>query len=138
MGGKSSPKTSSTTTYENTDRRVVADGLGVGVSGDNNQTTYSVQMLDGGAIAQSADVVRAALETVSKADATAGDGFGRLLDLAGGLFEGGAGVIEKQQAMALQTLDRALEAKTGTIDNKTIMVGVIAAAVAYAFAGAKK
>lgn len=138
MGGKSSSKSASTTTYSNTDKRIVADGFGVGVSGDGNAVNYNVQMLDGGAIAASADVVRSALQTVEKADAVNGEGFGKLLELAGDVLAGGATALERSQELTAQAYRESVETRQATIDNKTITVIAIAGAVAAVAYGASK
>lgn len=145
MGSKS--KSSSATTYQSTDRRVVADGGGVGMSGDGN--AVSINMMDGGAIAASADVVKAALQTIEKADATAGEGFestlrlasdsfARLVDLAGDVLEGGASALERSQELTAQAYSESVETRQATIDNKTITVIAIAGAVAAVAYGASK
>lgn len=138
MGGKSSSKSSSTTTYENTDKRIVADGFGVGLSGDGNAVNYSVQMLDGGAVKQSADVVKAALRTVEKADAVQGEGFNKLLELAGDVLAGGATALERSQELTAQAYRESVETRQATIDNKTITVIAIAGAVAAVAYGASR
>lgn len=138
MGSKS--KSSSATTYNNTDKRVVADGGGVGLSGDGN--AVSINMMDGGAIAASADVVKAALQTIQKADATnnegfestlrlASDSFGRLVDLAGEVLGGGASALERSQELTAQAYRESVETRQATIDNKTISTIAIAGAVAF-------
>lgn len=145
MGSKS--KSSSATTYQNTDKRVVADGGGVGLSGDGN--AVSINMMDGGAIAASADVVKAALQTIEKADATAGEGFEstlrlasdsftRLVDLAGDVLGGGASALERSQELTAQAYRESVETRQATIDNKTITVIAIAGAVAAVAYGASK
>lgn len=138
MGSKS--KSSSSTTYQNTDKRVVADGGGVGLSGDRN--TVSINMLDEGAIAASADVVKAALQTIEKADATAGEGlestirlasdsFARLVNLAGDVLGGGATALERSQELTAQAYRESVETRQATIDNKTISTIAIAGAIAF-------
>lgn len=145
MGSKS--KSSSATTYQSTDKRVVADGGGVGLSGDGN--AVSINMMDGGAIAASADVVKAALQTIEKADATAGEGFestlrlasdsfARLVDLAGDVLGGGASALERSQELTAQAYRESVETRQATIDNKTITVIAIAGAVAAVAYGASK
>jgi len=152
MGGKSSSKNKSTTSYQAIDKRVVADNGAVAMSGDsvamstymtdarqwadNSQT--NVQMLDGGAIRESAEVVKSALQTIQKTDATNGEGFGKLLDLAGNLFEGGATALERSQSLTADAYRQAQETKQATIDNKTIVVIAIAGAAAVIGYGAMK
>lgn len=145
MGSKS--KSSSATTYQNTDKRVIADGGGVGLSGDGN--AVSINMMDGGAIAASADVVKAALQTIEKADATAGEGFestlrlasdsfARLVDLAGDVLGGGASALERSQELTAQAYRESVETRQATIDNKTISTIAIAAAVGFVGYGMMK
>lgn len=150
---------SSSTTYQNNDRRVVADGFGVGLSGDGNALSYDVALststnttintLDGGAIKESADVVKAALQTVQKADAVAGEGFGkvvslasdsfgRLIDLAGDVLDGGATALERSQELTAQAYRESVETRQATIDNKTIATIAVAGAVAFIGYGAMK
>lgn len=140
MGGKSSSKSSNATTYSNTDKRVVADGFGAGVSGDGNAVNYSVRMTttDAGAIKGGVDVARKALEVVQASDATAGEGFSKLLDLAGALFEGGATALERSQEMTAQAYRESVETRQATIDNKTITAIAVAGAVAIIGYGAIK
>lgn len=153
MGSKS--KSSSATTYQNTDKRVIADGGGFGLSGDGNAistnttNTTNINALDGGAIKESADVVRAALQTIEKADATAGAGFestlrlasesfGRLVDLAGDVLGGGASALERSQELTAQAYRESVETRQATIDNKTIATIAIAGAVAFVGYGMAK
>lgn len=153
MGSKS--KSSSATTYQNTDKRVIADGGGFGLSGDGNAistnttSTTHINALDGGAIKASADVVKAALKTIEKADATAGEGFestlrlasdsfARLVDLAGDVLGGGASALERSQELTAQAYRESVETRQATIDNKTISTIAIAAAVGFVGYGMMK
>lgn len=107
------------------------------LQGDRNAYTdnrvSTINTLDGGAIRASADVVQTALATVSKGDATNGEGFTRLLDLAGRLFEGAGQVVSEQQAASQAAFSQAAELRSGTVDNKTIMVVAVAGAAALAW-----
>ncbi len=160
MSGGSKSKTSSSSSFSNEDRRVVADGGSLGLSAENvlgagmqsgitgsknrvnltdastDNSVTTLNLLDGGAIKESADVVRAALRTVEVGDATNGEGFSRLLDFAGRLFDGAGDVISRSQSMAESAqagaLATASEMKTGSIDNKTIVVIAVAGAAAVA------
>lgn len=147
-GSQSQSSSSTATTTQNTDKRQVVDN-GVGVSSDSS--TVTVNVLDEG-------IVKAALDTVSAADAVSGQGFTQLLGLADRLFVGagevsevsgrgftqllgladklfvGAGeVIGKTQDTALSQIGQVNSAKNdakGAIDQKTIVVLAIAGAAA--------
>ena len=145
MGGKSESK-SSNGNYTSTDRRLVADNGSFGLTGDDNAVSWSstennalqyadhstniTNTLDGGAIKSSAEVVKAALETVGNADAVSGEGFSKLLDLAGELFEGGGRALERSQELTNSAYQQAVESKQGAIDNRTIAVLAMAGAAA--------
>lgn len=142
---------SSSTSYQNNDKRVVADGFGVGLSGDGNALNYSVNMTttDAGAIKESADVVRAALKTIERTDATnaegfdsvvslAGDSFSKLVSLAGDVLGGGAAALERSQELTAQAYRESVETRQATIDNKTIATIAIAGAAAVIGYGALK
>lgn len=125
-GGGSSSSSSNTTTTNTTDKRMVVD-TGVGVSTENS--TVNVTTLDAG-------IVNKALDTVAAADATAGEGFGKLLTLADKLFTAGGSLIEKTSGTALQAVELASSAQNdaqGKIDQKTILI-LAAAGVAAAYA----
>ena len=121
--GGSSSSSSSTTTTETTDKRMVVD-QGIGISSD--QSTVNVTTLDAG-------IVQAALDTVKASDATNGEGFNGLLNLAEMLFTDGAALIEKTQNASLaqiETINAAASDKTGSIDQKTMIVLAVAGAAA--------
>lgn len=125
-GGGSSSSSSNTTTTNTTDKRMVVD-TGVGVSTEHS--TVNVTTLDAG-------IVNKALDTVAAADATAGEGFGKLLTLADKLFDAGGKLVENTSATALQAVDAANTARNdaeGRIDQKTILI-LAAAGVAAAYA----
>lgn len=128
LGGDSSSSSSNTTQTTNIDKRQVVDAGGIGVSSDSS--TVTVNALDG-------DIVKAALDTVKAADATAGEGFSKLLDLAGKVFDTGANIVTKGQEMTNAAYQQAATEKAGTIDNKTIMVLGVAGAAAYALSKMK-
>ena len=121
--GSSSSKSASTTTYSNTDKRGVADNGAFLVTGDGNALDVRVESVD-------ADIAKAAFAAVTAADAAGAEGFGQLLDLAGELFAGAGQMVEGTQAAALNAYSNATTEKAGTIDNKTIIVLGVAAAVA--------
>lgn len=126
-GGGSSSSQSSTT--QNTDKRIAVE-QGIGISSDSS--TISVQALDAGIVGQ-------ALETVQLADATAGDGFNRLLGLADKLFATGSKVLETGQATTLAQVGALSQAQTdakGNINQNTMVILAIAGvAAAYALKG---
>lgn len=125
-GGGSSSSSSNQTITETTDKRMVVD-TGIGISSDSS--TISVQALDAG-------IVNKALETVAAADATAGEGFTKLLTLADKLFDAGGELIENTSGTAMQAVQMASSAQNdaqGKIDQKTILI-LAAAGVAAAYA----
>lgn len=133
MGGKSSSSSKSTSNIvtTTTDKRLVVDG-GVGVSADNS--TVNVQTLDAG-------IVKDALDTVKASDATNGEGFEKLLDLASNLFEKGGALIEKTQDTTLaqiEAVNAAANDREGAIDQKTMVVLAVAGATAAAAIWGKK
>lgn len=127
-GGSSKSSQSSTTTTTTTDKRLVVDGGSLGVSAD--RSTINVQTLDGG-------IVNKALETVAAADATAGEGFNKLLELTENLFDAGGKLLENNAATTLAQLAQLNTARNdtqGKIDQKTIVLLVVGAVgVAWAF-----
>lgn len=100
---------------------------GIGISSDSS--SVYVNALDG-------DIVKHALDTVKASDAIAGEGFGKLLDLTGKVFDVGSGVIKAGQQMTADAYQTAQAEKSGSIDNKTIMILGIAGAAAWAFSKA--
>lgn len=140
MGGKSSSSNSAlystATTNNNIDRRqVVAEGA-FGLASDNSTISITNNSLDAG-------IVNKALDVVSQSDATNGDGFARLLNLADKIIVGAGDILTTTQATTqkqLEMINTAANDKSGQIDQKTIMVAVgVAGAVAVAYAvGGKK
>lgn len=133
MGGKSSSSSKSTSNIvtTTTDKRQVVDG-GVGVTADNS--TVNVQTLDAG-------IVKDALDTVKASDATNGEGFEKLLDLASNLFDKGGALIEKTQDTTLaqiEAVNAAANDRQGSIDQKTVVVMAVAGAAAAAAIWGKK
>jgi hypothetical protein len=123
MGGSGGSSSSNATTTQTTDKRMVVD-QGIGISSDSS--TVTVNALDG-------DIVKKALDTVAAADATAGTGFTQLLGLADKLFTGAGSMIDKTQAASLaqlETINAAAADKSGTIDQKTMIVLAVAGAAA--------
>jgi hypothetical protein len=129
-GGGSSSSSSNTTTTNTTDKRMVVD-TGIGISSD--KSTITVEALDAG-------IVNKALDTVAAADATAGEGFGKLLQLADKLFDAGGKLVENTSATAMQAVEAANTARNdaeGRIDQKTILM-LAAAGVAAAYVVKRK
>lgn len=126
-GGSSSSSQSSSTNTTNTDKRLVVDGGSLGISSDSS--TVNVQTMDAG-------IVNKALETVAAADATAGEGFDKLLQLTESLFDAGGKMLENNATTTLAQLEQLNTARNdtqGKIDQKTIVV-LVAGAVAVAWA----
>lgn len=116
-GGSSSSSSSSTTT--SIDKRMVVD-QGIGITSD--QSTVTVQALDG-------QIVSKALDTVAAADATAGEGFERLLGLAENLFSAGGKLVEKTSDTAMAAVGAVSTAQNdakGAIDQKTLVILAVA------------
>lgn len=122
-GSSSSSSNATTTTTYTTDKRMVVD-QGIGITSDSS--TVHVESMDAG-------IVNKALDTVAAADATAGEGFMRLLGLADKLFEGAGSMIETTQATALAATQTAANDAKGAVDQKTIIILAGAAVAAFAF-----
>jgi len=127
MSNSSSSKSKSSSSTTNQDKRVVADGGSVGVSGDS----VTVNLSDQGAIS-------AALDFGKEANAIAGSSYEKLLDVASGIFEGAATAVSKAQDQTASAYQTAVAEKSGTVDNKTIMVVGLAAAGVMAMKAMKK
>lgn len=148
MGLLSSSSNKSTTSSltENIDKRVVADGgsgvvtadksnlfdtggspaftLTVGHGSSKSNTNSVVNVTDGGA-------VRAALDFAGRTvDAVAGDGFERLLTLAGDLFEGQKSSNDATISAVQAAYAQADSDKAGSIDNRTMIALAVVAGVA--------
>lgn len=122
----SSAKTTNTTTTTNIDRRqVVAEGA-MGIAADG--ATVNIESLDAG-------IINKAIDAISAADATAGQGFNGLLTLADKLFEGGASILDKTADTTLAqvaALNTASNDASGSIDQKTLVIlGGVALGAAY-------
>ena len=123
-------KSSSSSTTNNFDHRVVADGGSVGLSGNNS--VFNVT--DAGITSRALDSVDKNFKLVSD---SAGAGFAALLDATQSMFEkqseqatAMAGTVEKN---VLDAYRNAASDATGTIDNKTIIALAVAAVVAVVF-----
>jgi hypothetical protein len=71
---------------------------------------------------------------VEATDATAGEGFSKVLDLAGSLFTKNFAALETSQQGVASAYQTAQELKGSALDNKTVALLGIAGAVALAFA----
>lgn len=123
-------KSSSSSTTNNFDHRVVADGGSVGLSGNNS--VFNVT--DDGITARALDSVDKNFKLVSD---SAGAGFAALLDTTQSMFAkqseqatAMAGTVEKN---VMDAYRNAASDATGTIDNKTIIALAVAAVVAVVF-----
>lgn len=156
----SSSSSSNTTNTTNIDRRQVVGEGAYGFASDSTQVNIETNTLDGGAISAafsgvkaafdaamerqgatvsgSLDSVNRAMNAVSAADATNGQGFNSLLGLADKLFTGAGNMLSKSQDATLsqiEAINQSATDKSGSVDQKTIMVAAgIAGAVAIAFA----
>lgn len=134
FGGSSESSNATTTT--NTDKRLVVDS-GIGISSDSS--TVTVNALDAG-------IVEKALDTVQINDATNNQGFTTLITLADKLFTGAGNLVAGTQAGALTLAEQTAQAtnaayqtataeKSGSLDNKTIVILGVAAAAAMVLKG---
>jgi hypothetical protein len=117
-GNKSSSKEYATTTTTNTDKRIVADT---------------------GATVLSTDNAAGAVINIAQ-DATNGEGFGRLLDLAEGLFTGGGAILSNLAQTSTESIEKintAANDREGQIDQKTILILATAGVAALYFAKRK-
>lgn len=122
-GGGSSSSSSNASTTVTTDKRLAIES-GIGISSDSS--TVNVTTLDAGIVAK-------ALDTVASADATAGQGFDKLLGLADKLFTGGFKALESSQSLTTAAFSAGVNDKAGALDNRTIAIGVVAIAAAWAW-----
>lgn len=128
MGSKSSSSQAQNTT--NTDARVVADGGGVGISGNNNVIT----MTDSG-------LVNAAFDYLGQADASITDRNAAVLSSAentatkiiDAAMKAGADAVSAA-TNTLSTIDRA-QSGQGIFDNSTIIAALIGAVALIATTG---
>lgn len=139
MGGKSNSSSSQSSTTNNIDKRLVVDG-GVGVSSDSSTVHVTSTTLDAETVKAALDFARGANDAAAvnydTLLSTTDTNLGRLFTLAGTALEGGfKSVGQTQQAMAaaIDTVN-----SKGTLDNRTITILGVAAAVAvglYALKG---
>lgn len=119
-GGGSSSSSSSTSNQDN--RVAVQDGIGLSASSGN-----VITVTDGGIVAR-------ALDSVDLNNATAAEGFSKLLDAAESLWERGENLIGTTQKHVADAYSQAQTDKAGTIDNRTIIVLAVAGAAALILA----
>lgn len=115
-GGGGSSKSATTTSTTNIDRRQVVDTGSIGISSDSS--TVHIESMDAG-------IVNKALEFATAADATAGEGFDRLLNLTEALFDTGGQLIDKTAATsmaAVSAVETARNDAQGDIDQKTLVI----------------
>jgi hypothetical protein len=132
--GSSSQANQSTQTT-NVDKRVVAEGSLIATEGASiYNSSYSLDPV----------IVSKALDTVAVIDAQNGDGFSKLLNLAGNLFDtankNSMAVVDQSTSLASRFQDNVMDAysrgtadKAGAIDQKTMIVLGVTAAAAVAF-----
>ena len=130
MGLFSTNKSTSENTTNNYDQRVVADGGGIGLSG--NSSVFNV--MDGGTVSRALDSLDKNFKLVSDSGAA---GLSSILSLQKTMFEKStdqatamAGTVEKN---VLEAYRNAASDATNTIDNKTIIALAVAAVVGFGF-----
>ena len=117
-GGSDSSSSQSSSNQDN--RVAVQDGIGLSASSGN---VISVTTVD-------AEVVGKALDSVNVSNALNSDNFTKLLDVQKDMFNTSQGLIGQTQKSVADAYAQAQTEAKGTIDNKTIMVLGVAAAVA--------
>lgn len=111
MGLFSGGNSSTSTTNQSFDKRVVADGGSVGVSGDNT----IVNSLDQGAIANALDLARAAIDSNSR-------GVLDVLGLARTAVTGSVETISKSTNDTIDALNTGYSNAKGLDAGKTVMI----------------
>lgn len=112
-------KSRSTTTYTSTDTRGVADNGSVLITGSNN--ALNIESVD-------SEIAKAAFDFAAASDASAAEGFDKLLQVAGDVFDRGQSMIGLTQQSVLDAYAQAEADKSKTIDNRTIIILALAAA----------
>lgn len=121
-GSSSSSSTSSSTT--NTDKRQVVDNQSVGVSSDSS--TVNVTMTDQGAIDKTFALLQAGGQGVYSS-------LDKVIGLADTLLKGSLSVVKDSTGVVSQAYETAENTKTGSIDQKTMIVLAVAGAAAFVF-----
>jgi flagellar basal body rod protein FlgG len=121
MGGKSRSSVQNSQSTSSADNRLVVDS-GIGVSAHSGSTvTVNNTTTD-------AQIVDRALDAVEINNATNAKGFTDLLDASESLFDRGERLIGMTQQSVAEAYQNAQTAKTGAIDQKTMIVLAIAGA----------
>lgn len=123
MGGGGGGSSSSSSSTQNIDKRMAVGDGAIGASSENS--TVTINTADGA-------IVTRALDTVDTNSVITAKGFDALLNAADKLFNKGQGLIGQTQQAVAQAYQQAQETKQATIDNKTIVVLGVAAAVSVA------
>lgn len=151
-GGGGDSSSSAATTTQTTDKRQVIDGGAIGITADGSTVNVQNTTLDAG-------IVKAAMDAVSKNNATIGQGINSLiaaaslndeknagsfelvLGLADKLFSTGASLLKTSSDTTMAQVGALTNAQSdskGAIDQKTIVIMVVAGAVvATAIYGSK-
>lgn len=144
-GGGDSDSQQSTTNYDQ--RVAVQDGFGFSGSDNNRITTNTtsntaISVTDGGIVSRGLDsvdkTVSGALNAINTSNATNSEGFSKLLDVTENMFSRSEGLIGQTQKSVADAYAQAEANKSGSIDNRTIMVIAVAGAAALAFANRGK
>lgn len=150
-GGGGGGSSSSTTSTENSDKRLAVSS-GAGITGDNSSISVYSTSTDSGLVSRALDSVDAAnavnaegFENLLNASTknysvTVGSqtqGFSQLIGAAERLFNQGQNLIGTTQKSVADAYSQAQVNKSGTIDNRTIIVLAVAGAAA-AFAITRK
>lgn len=116
-GGGGSSSSSSTQSTINQDRRIVADGGGVGISADSS--TVTINALDAGAIERALDFAKAS-------DQETGKTLNQVLGLAAGVFDKAGRSVDASADRVAQAYSEA----RGTGTEKTVLIAAGLAVVA--------
>lgn len=136
-GGSGSSSKQSSSNYDN--RVAVQDGIGLSASNNNtvsttNQSWLNVTTTDAGIVSRGLDTVdkatAGAFEVVNDALGFGESTFSKLLEAQKSMFDTSQGLIGQTQKSVADAYAQAQTEAKGTIDNKTIMVLGVAAAVA--------
>ena len=131
-GGSSSSASSNATTTSNTDKRLVVSDSGIGLSADSS--TINLTMTDAGAVKGALDVVRGGNDALAASYENllvgTGQAFSGILSLAEKAMAGGFDSLEQSQGNVAALVDTAQS--KGTLDNRTITILGVSAAVAVA------
>lgn len=131
-GGSSSSSSSNATTTTNTDKRLVVSDSAIGLSSDSS--TVNITTTDQGAIKGALDIVKGGNDALqANYDALlvgTGQALTGIFALADKALSGGFGSLEQSQGNAAAVIDTAQS--KGTLDNRTITILGVSAAVAVA------